>query len=537
MTRWKTDVAAGLTTAAVALPKAMAYAAVAGLPLQLGLYTGIVPVVAYAALGTSRSLSVTTTSTLAILTAAVLADVAPAASVDALIVTTVTLGLLVGAFLLIGGMLRLGFLAAFISDPVLTGFKAGVGVVILVDQMPKLLGVHLDKAPFFPNLLNLVAHAPEASVPTVLVGLATLALIFGLAHVAPRAPAPLVAIGAATVTSVLLGLEGAGVALVGAVPSGLPTVAWPDLSLAPALWPGAAGLALMSFVESSAAGRLFIRRGDPIPSPNRELIALGVANAAGSVFQILPAGGGTSQTAVNFGAGARSQLASSMTAVVAVATLLFLAGGVGLIPQAALAAVVVATTIPLIDVGDFLAIRRIRVTEFRWAVIAFLGVVLLGTLNGVLVAVVVSVLVLIHQASQPPVYLLGRKPGTDVFRPLAPAHPDDETVAGLMLVRTEGRLLFLNVAWLREKVWPLIDAVNPRVLALDMSAVPDIEYTALRALGEFNSRLDERGIELWLVGLNPEAMRVVERAPVGKALTRARMFHTLALAVERYEQR
>jgi len=528
------DLLAGLTASAVVIPKAMAYATIAGLPIEVGLYTALVPMVIYAILGTSRPLSVSTTSTIAILAATALAAVAPGADPGRLLAAASTLAMLVGVFLLLAGILRLGFLANFISDPVLTGFKAGIGVVIIVDQLPKLLGVHFDKVPFFRSLLALAQHVPETSVATLVLAVVTLGVMIGLKRFVPRAPSPIVAVALGITAVAFLGLKEQGVALVGSIPAGLPLPMLPDLSLVGVLWPGALGIALMSFTESIAAGRAFARNDEPRPAPNRELVALGVANIAGGFFRALPAGGGTSQTAVNRQAGARTQIAELVTVAVVVATLLFLAPIISLMPQATLAVVLVVTTAGLLDPKDFRAILRVRRMEFWWALAALAGVVLLGTLNGILVAVAISLLILFYQANHPPVYAMRRKPGTDVYRPASSEHPDDEKFEGLLIVRTEGRMTFASAPRLGNRLWELIDEARPRVLVFDFSAVPDIEYTALRMLTEFERKLGERGIKLWLSALNPGALEAVRRSPLGESLGRQRMFFNLEQAVEAY---
>jgi MFS superfamily sulfate permease-like transporter len=266
---------------------------------------------------------------------------------------------------------------------------------------------------------------------------------------------------------------------------------------------------------------------------DQELRALGAANIGGGFFQAYPAGGGTSQTAVNDQAGARSQLAQAITAGMVVVTLLFLAPLIGLMPQATLGALVLVAAAGLIKPGEFRAIGRIRRHELAWAILTFAGVVVLGTLEGILVAVVVSMLDIIFQANDPPVYVMGRKPGTDVFRPLRD-HPDDETFPGLLLVRTEGRLYFANSPRVREKALAIIQQEQPQVIALDCSAIPDIEYTALKQIVELEERLRRAGIMLWLVGLNPEPLRVVEQSALGEALGRERMFFNLRQVVEAY---
>lgn len=526
---------AGLTTAAVVVPKAMAYATIAGLPVEAGLYTALVPMAVYAVLGTSRPLSVSTTSTIAILTAGALAQVGAASSPGSLAATAATLALVVGAMLALAAALRLGFVANFISDPVLTGFKAGIGLVIVVDQIPKLLGLHVAKVGFLPDLGSIATHLSETSGLTLALALATLALVIGGEHLLPALPAPLLAVAVGIAASGFFGLSERGVETVGAVRTGLPALSLPDLALVGQLWPAALGIALMSFTETVATGRTFVRRGVPRPEADRELLALGIANVAGSLCSAMPAGGGTSQTAVNYRAGAKSQAAGLVTAAVVVSVLLVLAPLISLMPYATLAAVVTATTIGLLSPADFRTIRRVRADEFWWAILALAGVVLLGSLMGILVAVVISLLTLIYQANHPPVYVLGRKPGTSVFRPLSPEHPADETLPGLLLVRTEGRMHFANARRVGDKMWPLIHAAQVKVLALDCSAIPDIEYTALRMLTEAEERLRESGIALWLVALNPGALRVIQGAPLGAVLGRERMFFDLEHAVSAYD--
>jgi SulP family sulfate permease len=263
----------------------------------------------------------------------------------------------------------------------------------------------------------------------------------------------------------------------------------PDLSLVLRLWPGALGMALMSFTESIAAGRAFAAHNDPPPVPNRELIALGASNLAGSFFQCFPAGGGTSQTAVNSRAGARTQVSALVTVAMALATLLFLSPLISLLPQAALAAVVVVTTFPLLSTADFRSILVVRRTEFLWALGACVGVVILGTLRGILVAVAISLLTLFYQANHPPVYTVRRKPGTDVFRPQSEDHPEDETIPGLLIVRTEGRMTFASAPRVGQRLRAMVDEVHPEVVILECSAIPDFEYTALQALIEAEEKL------------------------------------------------
>jgi SulP family sulfate permease len=529
------DVIAGLTAAAVVIPKAMAYATIAGLPLQVGLYTVFVPMLIYAVLGTSRPLSVSTTTTIAILAAAELGAVVPSGEPAKLLMASATLAMLVGAMLVLASILRFGFIANFISEPVLTGFKSGIGLVIVVDQAPKLFGIHFAKGTFFHNVIGIIAHLSHTSVPTLVLAVALLVLIFGLEHITPRAPTPLIAVGVAIAASAL-GLRNLGVETVGSVPGGFPALVWPQLDLLEQMWPAAAGIALMSFTESIAAARAFSAPGEPRLVPNQELLALGAANLGGGFFGAMAAGGGTTQTAVNRSAGARSQVAELVTAAVALAAMVVLAPLIAPLPQAALAAVVVAYSVGLIKPAEFAKIRRVRRIEFRWALIAFAGVAVLGTLRGIVAAVIVSMLSLLQQTNNPPVYAVGRKRGTHVFRPLSDEHPDDERFPGLLMLRVEGRVYFGNVQRVGEKMRSLIEHTSPKIVVIDCSALTDIEYTALKMLTEADERLGRDSVTLWLAALNPEARHVVEHSPLGEVLGRERMLFNLESAVEKYQQ-
>jgi len=530
------DIVAGLTAAAVVLPKAMAYATVAGLPVEVGLYTAFIPMVIYAILGTSRVLSVSSTATLAILTATQLGLAVPDGDPAQLITAVATLTAMVGVFLMLASVLRLGFVANFISTPVLTGFKAGIGLVIVLDQVPKLLGIHITKQGFFRDLLSVAHHVPDTSLITLAVAAATLLVLIGMERLWPHSPAPLVAVGGGIAASWFFGLHAHGVSTVGLIPQGFPALTMPDLALIEQLAPGALGIALMSFTESIAAGRAFASPVDPRINANRELLATGAANLGGALFGAMPAGGGTSQTAVVRSVGGLSQKASLVTASTAVATMLLLAPLLGLMPNATLAVVVIVYSVGLIQPAEFRAIRKVRTMEFRWALIACLGVLVFGTLKGIVVAIIVSMIALASQTAHPRVSVIGRKRGADVLRPLSPEHPDDETFDGLLIVRPEGRLFFVNAQYVAEQFNALVMQYKPQVIALDMSRVPDIEYSALQMLMEGEKRTTERGTILWLVGLNPGVLEIARHAGLDEQLGRERMLHNAREAIERYQK-
>jgi len=528
------DIVAGLTTGAVIIPKAMAYAMMAGLPVQVGLYTALLPMLIYAVLGTSRVLSVSTSTTLAILTAAELRQIVPNGEPAIVLRALATLTLLVGAALVLACLLRLGFVANFISEPVLVGFRAGIGVVIVLDQIPKVLGIHFARGTFVQNVLATVHNLSRTSLATLGVGLTALVFLLSMKHFVPKAPAPLLAVAAAIGGVYLLNLGNRGVELVGHIPQGIPSLVRPDLSLLGVLWPGALGIALMSFTETIAAGRAFARKDEPTARADRELLATGLANVGGALLGAMPGGGGTTQTAVNVRAGARTQLAEIVTAAMTLVTIFFLAPLISMLPQSALAAMVIVYSFGLIKPIEFRDILSIRLTEFTWAIGAFAGVVILGTLKGIVVAIVVSLVTLAHQVANPPVYVLRRKPGTNVFRPESPEHPEDERFPGLLLLRPEGPIFFANAAQIAHKIEPLVREAQPKVVAVDASGVLDLEYSALKIFAEVARRQSEHGVRLWLIGMSPRVLAIVQRSPLGHMLREEGMFFNLEIAVARY---
>lgn len=530
------DIIAGLTAAAVVLPKAMAYATVAGLSVSVGLYTAFIPMIVYALLGTSRVLSVSSTTTIAILTGTQLGLAVPDGDPGKLINATATLTTLTGLMLIGASMLRLGFAANFISTPVLTGFKAGIGMVIVLDQVPKLFGIHIAKEGFFRDILNVGCHLSETSIITLTIGVAALLALSVMERLRPNSPAPLVAVGVGIAASWFFGLNTLGVATVGIIPQGLPSITLPSLGLVEQLWPGALGIALMSFTETIAVGRAFARQTDPPIQANRELLSTGAANLSGAFFGAMPAGGGASQTAVVRSVGGRTQKASLVTAASAAATMLVFAPFLAFLPQAVLAAIVIVYSASLINRAEFVSIRKIRTMEFTWALAALVGVLVVGTLQGIVLAIILSLIGLSSQAANPKVYVIGRKRGEDVLRPLSSEHPDDEIFNGLLILRPEGRMFFANAQLVGDQIRTLVAEYQPRVLALDMSRVPDIEYSALQMLVEGEQRMTEEGIAVWLAALNPSVLESIRSSALAERLGQERLLPNARAVIRKYQE-
>jgi SulP family sulfate permease len=531
------DVVAGLTAAAVVIPKAMAYAVIAGLAVEAGLYTALAAMLLYPLLGSSRPLSVTTTSALAMLTAAQVAAITAQSTINASpAAVAATLALLVGGMLILARLLRLGFLANFISKPVLIGFEAGVGVVIVVGQLKSVLGVHVTSKTTIGTLLEIPTLLTQAHGVTMLVAMAGIVLLMAVPRFFPRLSAPLLWVALSIAASAGFGLDALGVKSVGAVPSGLPALALPDLSLAALLWPAALGIALMSFTESVAAARTFCKQDDPPVNANQELLAVGAANLASAMVGGLPAGGGASQTAVADKAGARSQLAQWVNAAAVLLTLLFLSRVIGLLPQAALGALILVAAVGMIKPETFRAIARVRRLELAWALATLIGVICIGTLEGILIAVAISILTIFYQSNHPPVYAVAYNRAQAIFR-RAGENEADELFPGLLMLRTEGRLTFANAANAREKMQTLVAQMQPQIIVLECSAIPDIEYTALVMLTEAEENLRAQGVTLWLAAVNPDLLKTIKRSPLGVALGEERMFFNLQKALAAWQQR
>jgi len=526
--RW--DLIAGLTTAAVVIPQAMAYATIAGLPVEYGLYTALVPMVVYCLLGSTRCLSVSTTSTIALLTASGIA-LAPEGAEPAAVAAV--LAAEVGLFLVVAGFLRLGFLSSFISRPILAGFKIGMGLTIAASQLGKIMGVSVSGETFFPKIVSAASQVDETNLWTLAIALTSFAALMVIKRKVPTFPGPLLVFVAGMALMAITQLETRGVATVAAVPGGLPQLDVPDFALATALLPAAAGIALMAFVESIAAARA-VRTQDELPiDPNRELIALGGANLAGGLFQTIPAGGGLSQTAVNDRSGARSQVSSLVTASSVALVLLFLASLFVYVPDPVLGAIVLVAALGLIDVEGLKRIRGLRLDDYVFGVTAIAGVLALGALPGLLVGVVVSLVTLFWELNHPPIFILARKPDTDVFREIG-HDPADIVYEDLMIVRVESGLYFGNSQRVTDRLSTMVDDApdRPRTLLLDLSAVPQIDSTAAEIFNDLAERLESKGTEIWLAAMTTSVLAVAKASPRwGDLKTRRLIYPTLAEGV------
>jgi sulfate permease, SulP family len=459
------DVVAGLTVWAVLVPEALAYASIAGVSPVVGLYAAPGALLLYAAFGSSRHLVVGPMSATAALSAAAVADVAMPNSAG-FVAHTAALAITTGLIALVAGLLRLGFLASFISEPVLKGFIIGLALTIVAGQLPDLFGVEGGGGNFFEKLWHLLSDLDQTSVTTLAVGLASLALVLGLRRFAPAVPGSLVAVLVGIAAVGLLDLDAHGVEIVGQIDSGLPALGTPDVAAADylALTPAAAGVMLVGFAEGLGAAKTYAARHHYEVDANRELLGLGAANLGSGLSSGMVVNGSLSKTAVNGSAGARSQVSGLVVAALTILTLLFLTGLFENLPRATLAAVVIAAVIELVDFPALAAIYRIATRELRGiygiaarpdfiaAVAALAGVLVFDTLPGLFIGIVVSLLLLLYRASRPHVAVLGQVPGTPGQYGDIQRHPENELEPGIALLRVEGELFFANADTVRAAV-------------------------------------------------------------------------------------
>ncbi|MFF1635215.1 SulP family inorganic anion transporter [Leifsonia sp. NPDC058248] len=491
------DILAGASAGAVVIPQAMAYATIAELPVQAGLYTCIVPMFVYAMLGGSRAMSVSTTSTIATLTATTLVSAGVASQSDDIPRDLVTLTLLVGATLLVARLLRLGSLVEIINRPTLLGIQVGVGATVAVGQLPKLLGETAEPTGhgFIRSIVAAIEALPAANLPTILLSVGSIAVLLLFKRFLPRAPAALIVVAAGILLVAFGAFAGteAGIARIPPVPGGFPLPALPTFDHIFALLPGAFAISVMAFLESSAVARGIRKPGDHPIDSNQELLATAGANLIGGFFQTLPAAGGFSQSAVNRDAGARSQLAGIVTVALAVLVGLFLGPVISLLPQATLAALVFVAVIGLIDVRTLARLWRISRRDFWVAMVT----AIVGLTAGLLVAVaagVVLTLILVLAALNKP-------------RIAASTRPD-----GVLTVTLLAPLYTANVLATEQAVLAEADTVpDLRILVLDMAVLQEISFTVLETLEDLDRELAGRGVELRLARLPVAARDVAER--------------------------
>ena len=528
------DLLAGVSVAAVALPIAIAYSQLAGVPPVYGLYASLLPLVAYFFLGSSRQLIIAPDAATCAIVAAV---VAPLAGQDPARYVSLTAGLamIAGVICIAAGFARLGFLTNFLARPILTGYLNGIAICIISGQLGTLFGFRLAPAGFFRLLWQFFSKLGETHGPTLAVGLVTLALLLLLSRLAPKVPGPLVAVTLGIAGSAALGLAKYGVKILGRIPAGLPAFKIPAIS-GPDWQPlavGAVGLALISYNSAMVTARSFAVKNRYDIDPNREFIALGVANIGSGILQGFAVSGADSRTAVNDSMGGKSQVTGLVAAAVLASTLLFLTRPLGLLPMAVLSAVLIKASLSLFDLKALAALRRVSPREFRLCLGTLLGVITVGVLPGVVVAVGVAIVQLLVLASLPHDAVLGRIPGTDDYRDTR-TNPGAETFPGLVIFRFGSSLVFFNADRFKARVMSVVrEAPAPvRGFLLDAGTMPYLDTTGAAVLDQVRADLEQAGITMAVASAKTPVRAMLDRAGLAGQIAPVRIFPTVAAAVE-----
>jgi high affinity sulfate transporter 1 len=524
------DVVAGVVLTALLVPQGMAYAELAGLPPVTGLYATLVPLLAYAVFGPSRILVLGPDSALAPLVAAAVIPVAGADPAERVAVAGL-LALMVGALLLVGAIAQLGFLTDLLSKPVRLGYLAGIALIVIADQLPRLLGVPSTGERFVDDVGDFVRNLGEIDPTTAALGIGCLVVVLVSWQIAPAAPGILVAVAGSAILVRVFGLD---VSVVGAVPGGLPslTVPSPSVDDLGRLGLAAAAIALLAFADTSVLSRSYASRlGDRVDQ-NRELGGLAAANLATGLFQGFPMSSSSSRTPVAEAAGARTQLTGVVAAAAIGLVLVVATGLLKNIPTAALAAVVIAAVLRLIDVPAMRWLLRVNRGDFALAVASFTGVLVLGILPGVGFAIALSVIAVLERAWHPYSAVLGRVPALKGYHDTQ-RHPEGVQVPGLLLFRFDAPLFFANAEVFRDALHQALDAERRDVRTVVVAAEPitDVDSTAAEVLAEILAELDRRGIELAFAELKGPVKDTLRRYGLMEQIGEERFYPTIGLAV------
>ena len=509
----KSDLASGLSVAAVSLPSAIAYPAIAGLPTETGLLATIFSMVGYALLGPSRRLMVGPDTATCLMLAGALATLGAVTEADR-VSLTISLTIAVAVLCFAAGALRLGFLANFLSRPMLVGFLAGISISLIIGQAKRLTTIELQTSGLLRPIAEFAARANEIHIPTLIVGLGTLIFLRLLRRLAPSVPAPLLAVVLGIAISMGIDLESHGVAVLGAVPEIVIALSAPPMDMVANLdfLGGALAIMIVSFGSGIVTARSFGMKARTDVDADKELFGFGAANLASGLFSGFPVSASDSRTAVNFAVGGKTQLTALIAAATVAGTVMFVSDVLAFLPAATLGAILVSAAIDLIDLAELRAIRRINPVEFYFAIITILGVVIVGVLQGVFIAIAATLAHLLWAASRPRLALLGRIPGNAGLYKLH-RYPEAQPIPGLTIVVLESALVFFNAHFVKRRLLKIADATRAtnKWLVLDAAAVNALDSTGLRTLEELQEHLAHQGVAFGMADLNTRARQIASR--------------------------
>jgi high affinity sulfate transporter 1 len=531
------DLLAGATVWGVMTPVAMAYASMAGLPPQSGLYAAFAALLGYAIFGTSRQLQVTASSTMAVMSAAIVFPLA-GGDVSTYIALSAALALVVGLALIVLGLCQLGFVADFLSKSVVAGFIFGLAITIIVRQAPKLFGVPGGSGAVLQQLVQLLTQLEQTNPWTFAVGGGTLALLLTLRRFAPRVPGGLIALILGIAVSSVFHLVAHGVSVVGRAPAGLPAPSFPHVGLAelPALMAGAVGIVFLAVGESIGAARGFADKRREEINANQEFIGLGAANIAAGLVQGFTVDASLSNSATADSAGARTQLSSIVTSALLVITLVALTGLFSNLPNATLGAIVIAAVVGLMNVEELKRYYHVRRIDFWLALTALIGVILTDVLIGLLLAVVLSLVIVLYRASRPQIAVLGKMPGQRASYGDVARHPENERIPGLIIFRLDTPLYFFNVNVARQRMVELVVSSDPpvRAILLDLGASADLDVAALDTLRELVREWREAGLQVLFAQVRGPVRDLVRRTDLMEVIGQDRFYGSVHAAARAF---
>lgn len=530
------DLTAGAIVAALAVPQALGYAAIAGVPVQVGLYAVPTALLAYAVFGTSRQLVVGPVSTVSVLSGSLVASQSPQSEAEA-VAYTVALALGSGVVLVVLGLLKVGWVAEFLSKPIVTGFVFGLTVLVIVGEIPKMAGVPVPPGGVLARIGALASgFLVEWDLLTVAIAVGSLLVLFGLAAVLPRVPWALVLVIVAIGASVALDWEGAGVAVVGEVPAGLPVPGLPSIAPGELVWVVAAGgaLALVGLAEGLSAARLFAgRTGDRIDA-DQDLVASGAANLTSGLFGGLGVAGSLSKTATAFNAKGRTQLTGVTTALLAIVVIAVFTPALSPLPLAVLSAIVVRAVWGLLDLHALRRYREVRRLDLVAAVSAAVGVLALGPLTGLGLAIALSVLGIIYRSTRVSIDVLGKIRAEKSSWGSVVEHPERETIEGILVLRIDSPLFWVNAITCSDEILALVDGdPEVKVLVLSLEATTVLDTTSADMLDDLVSSLHKRGLDVYLVRVRYPVRTVLRRSGVMTTIGEDHVWHSISQGVRR----
>lgn len=511
----KRDSIAGLTVGVMLIPQSMAYAVLLGVPAIYGLYASVVPLLIYPFLGTSRQLAVGVIAIDMLVAGAGLSLVATPGTQE-FVALAILLAMMVGLLQILMGVLRLGFIVNLLSRPVIAGFTSAAAIVICFSQIGNLLGIDLPQTQYiFVLLAELVRNLESIHAVSALIGIGGIVGLFALRSWKPLFPGPLALVVVGTALVWLLGLDEKGVAVIGSIPTGLPSFEIPEIGARSlrALLPTAITLGLVQFMTVISLGKVFAARHRYRIQPNKELVAVGMSNFLGSLFRSVPVSGSFSRSAMNDEAGARTPLANAAAALLVVATLLFLTPLFEHVPIPVLGSIIILAAVSLVNVKEVRLLIHLKRVDGAIALFTFAATLIAGVLEGILLGIAASVAAIMYRISRPKVSTLGHLPGTQTFGDFE-RHEEARPVDDVLILRFEVSLSFANAEYLRDVIQQraLFESPSPRVVVIDASSINDVDTTSVEMLLEVTDTLREQGIDLYFGGTKGAVADVFERA-------------------------